>query len=299
MAYNYNVTNPTYSYARKPNATGGFNFFYNGKPVTQEFYSNVSGIPRDAALSGSYTPAPKPIGNLYGNQNVRPTPISYTPYTPTAHISYAGATQQATKAVTPFYQKQLALSLQGLNVNKQQYQTSYKNTLSDITKNLSQSLEDYGVNRTRTTEDVTKNLASLGAERKETMGAESRQAVKDREAALQELSQGTGIYGGMGKQQITAADVERRATAKAVTRKYTETTGQQETYLSRTLGDIAKGETRAKEGAVTGKARAKIDLDQWLKGWGIEVQLTKRASELKKQQDIWSRASSIYESKYY
>lgn len=304
MAYNYNVTNPTYSFARKANQSGGYNFFYNNKPVTQEFYSNVSGIPQNAALSGSYTPAPTGTANKAGSQNWaaliaamnKGSTSDYVAPPSAFNYQWGTAMKAGTKSVTPYYQKQLALSMKQLNLQKEAQKTQYGQTIEDITKNLSQSLEDYGVNRTRTTEDVTTNLASLGAERKETMGAESRQAVRDREDALKELSAGTGIYGGMGKQQITGADVERRATAKAVTRKYTEATGQQETYLNRTLSDIAKGETRATGESETGKKRAKISLDDWIKSWGVTVEQTKRESEFNKQQAALKSAETIYQS---
>jgi len=305
MAYNYNQTTKDYSFSRQSGQGGGYNFFYNGQPISVQAYSTVSGIPVSVALKGSTNPSDIGLGsgyipNKYGNQSVSSTPISYSPPLPPApapfNYSWSTAMKAGTKSVTPYYKKALSQSLQRLNIEKENYKTGYKQTIEDITKNLGQSLEDLGISRGRTTQDVGENIVSLGEEKKETMGAESRQAVRDREAALQELSQGTGIYGGMGKQQISAADVERRAMSKAVNRKYAESIGQQEKYLDRTLADIAKSEGRVKEGAETGKARAKIDLDQWVKDWGIRVSMTRREKEFQKQQDALKAASQLFQS---
>lgn len=218
-----------------------------------------------------------------------PTPKPFT-------YSWDSATASAKKAITPYYQKEWQNYMKRANLAKTQRQTQSTRTIEDIASELGQFLEDTGIKAGRTKEDVSTNIGELGQELKYGQKTEGMQATGQREAKLEELSQGAGLYGGVGQQELSQQDKERRVVSERATQQYLSKRKGQETYLNRTLGDIATSETRAKTQAEKSTAREKVDLDAWVKDWALANSSQKRTLELKKQGDILNKASSIWQS---
>lgn len=173
--------------------------------------------------------------------------------------SWAKAKELATNAVSPIYQQKMNdfINRQQVELGRKQDDTvSQKQSLDQV---LSRFLEDSGTSRTRTQEDVGANIQDIN----DTQAFGARTDGLGFDAASRALTEGLGKAGtadsGLGRQQVTDAITSRNQASNEQVRQSTNKIEAQNTLMSRTFDDLAKGDTRKTED--TGAAKSKVDLD--------------------------------------
>lgn len=196
----------------------------------------------------------------------RPPPQVYAPKLDFAAVS-AQARQAAEGNVNPFYTKTLNDFLTQQAAKRQQQQTLHDTNVQNIEDTLKQTLEGNDISKARTAEDVATNQAQINttADQNQT---DTGQAFDASRLALAK----TASTGGLGAQQLEAAQTNRNTSEQRQEEGFTQKRQEQELFKTRSFEDLARSGALAGTSAEKGKKAANFDLDTYIQNAGFTEQ---------------------------
>jgi hypothetical protein len=146
------------NYAVTPSADGGWNYSFNGNPITREAYAAAGGqVKADPVRTPTNAKAP---GNPNGGGG---TPFADKSNDIAAQLAYLGATDQKTAAGTAAIDKSLGALYGNYDTEAASNETNYRTNADQNTNNLQVNKQTALVNAAQGRQGLYGTLASIGA----------------------------------------------------------------------------------------------------------------------------------------
>jgi len=255
----------------------------NSAPMN-DFLKNIT-IGKDPAVSAfdqNIADQRRQLNSIYGNL----PPAIVTPKKNYTAIS-AQARSNAEGAVNPLYTNYLNDFLAKQASNQQTRQADYTTNVKNLQDTLQQNLEQNALDKARTGEDVANKEAQIANQADQFQTDSGMQYERDRMALAKQAS-----MGGLGQQTQQNAQLDRNTQEGRQVAKFQEAKSQQELFKGRTFADLAKSGELAQLNTAKGEAKAKFDLEDYMKNYGaggFAEKSFRNEQEVKRQNDIFDR----------
>lgn len=210
--------------------------------------------------------------------------------------SYARAGATAASTVNPVYQDKLNQYLEKARTALGQKNVDIARKKEDITTALQQSLEDSATGRTRTTEDTTTKIGDITANENSFQRQEGRQFDAARTALLGDVANAGLTESGIGQGKVADAVVDRNLASEDQVRTFDNSKRDANTFMTRTLADLDKSDTRETGGATRAKEGQDIDLNNFIQNSQLEEKSFRTENEAQRIGAINDATQSAYQS---
>lgn len=201
------------------------------------------------------------------------------PVTPNFDAINAQARKAATKAVNPFYQKQLATLLKNQAAKKKYQTTVYNRATGDVEEALKTSLEAGELARSRTLEDVGTKLGDVAREEDIFQTDEGQGFDQAREALIEQQVASGSLGSGMGAQQAAQQVTDRNVGSERQTQEFNTTRKAVETFKTRTFEDLLTGDVQVQKQTKRKKEDLKLDFNRFLEELSADTKAGKVSLE--------------------
>ena len=220
--------------------------------------------------------------------------LAYQPKLPSFDImaNYNRARSQAEAAVNPLYDKYLRDFLAGQEVQRTNKRTEVGIQKEGIAQELQRTLEGNQVNRTRTTEDVANAIADLNTKEGQFQQQSGTQFDQDRRALAEDVAASGLTTSGIAQGKIYDQNNQRNLDEAQQVQEYTNQRAAKRLFETRTMEDLARGDTEANQISTNKNKAADFDLEQYLDELATNETQFRNENEAKRLGDVASQTDT-------
>lgn len=267
-------------------------------------YPVVNGNVAGHSVSDIYGPSNPLTSNSPDLSNWNPigggggaAPAVVAPKLDTAAL-FANARSAAEGAQNPLYTKYLNDFLTQQSAQKQQQQTSYDTSITNLQDTLKNTLAGNEISGQRNLEDANNKIGDINTQSDQYQTDQGTAFDSARRAdAVKQASQGL-LGSGIGNQATATATGDRNTQEARQGAAFQQQKDQTALAEGRTFEDLARSGTLATQGEAKGEKAAKFDLDNFIQNQGFDLNNKRNDLEVQRlgaiQGDAQNRAKIAF-----
>lgn len=238
----------------------------------------------------------KELAAMRSERNQLAAQLAAQPVLPDFDIlgGYNRAKKQATRAVTPLYNKKLNLFLEGQGIKKQEKKQTYGLERENNRMGLANQLEDNQTTRTRTGEDLLNVLQDIVGNRENFLQDEGTEFDDARRGLQEDIAAGGATDTGLGQQAIGRQMTDRNISSERQMEEFENQEAAKRLLATRSISDLATSDTRSKQQKGQLDKAAKIDFDSYMKSLANEEKSFRLTNQLERSLEIARQSQSLY-----